>query len=1252
MSKLWTLVLILNLNSFYWSFGQIYHNQIAVHVPGGEEVAEEVARRNGIQNLGKIGDLENFYLMESHKISKRSTRKAHEHHTALEDDSDVIWFEQQIEKKRVKRNSRSAPVEITDPLFKDQWFLNHGARDGSDMNVQPAWKLGYTGKNVVVTILDDGIQYNHPDLKQNYDPLASKDINNNDDDPMPQDNGDNKHGTRCAGEVAAVAFNEYCGVGVAYNASIGGVRMLDGMVNDAVEARSLSLNPSHIDIYSASWGPEDDGKTVDGPGPLAKQAFINGITKGRGGKGSIFVWASGNGGHHTDNCNCDGYTNSIFTLSISSATQGGFKPWYLEECSSTLATTYSSGTPGQDASITTVDQDARLRKDRICTSAHTGTSASAPLAAGVCALALEANRDLTWRDMQHIVVHTSNPKPLMHEKGWEKNAAGRMFSHKFGYGLLDAEQLVRLASKWKQVPKQHICQTRVETVNKLLPKSANMKVNVSMITDGCDNMLSKVRYLEHVQARISLKYFPRGSMKIALKSPRGTKSFLLLPRPKDKIASTFEDWPFLSVHFWGEDPTGEWQLELSNAGSKQANADGILKHWQLVLYGTEDVPLMSFTTSSPSAGTTNKSSAAISYSADDSGNNKSSDKAAKNTPEPNTVIPKSHPYVCNDECSRGCTGPRPEDCNDCRNFALNNTCVKVCPFGTYGSLPRDGAELGNQSNYKSRRCLGCHPACLTCYGSGPHQCSSCRQDKLLLTDQSECIDKCPDGYFANEKENTCSVCSEFCSACRIKAGSGEICSSCISPMVLSGNGSCVARCREDEYLDGRTCKQCHASCQTCVGGRDTECGRCKEGFYFERRCVPYCPAGYASDKVRGECLPCPTGCDQCPGDWGVCTSCRSGWIRTNEGLCLPPESKECQPGMYAGKGTCLACHDSCKTCVGPKDKDCSACYPDHKLHISTCVLSCPAATKLSSNGNACVSCPHTCSSCNKTLCTSCIPGYNLRKEDGICVTQCKEGQYPGDDGVCHNCHDSCASCFGPGSNECSRCKGDKRPFLSSGECHESCPNGSYRAGSSFLCSPCHSSCISCTGEGADKCTACSTSKILRHGFCISCEAGYFLSVTSSQCQQCHPSCSHCTGPDPNQCTGCGGNLQLDSWSSLCVPCCNEDFPQHSPCCDCSSSQSLCTAPSRQLRTGFSPLFLGIVLLSVAGLGGWVIICVVRVAERRAGRLPNGVPSVKPSAMYRRVPENTSDHLDEGSEDWSDSEEQFLMVDEKTELMNI
>lgn len=53
--------------------------------------------------------------------------------------------------------------------------------------------------------------------------------------------------------------------------------MLDGDVTDMVEAKSLSLNPQHVHIYSASWGPDDDGKTVDGPAALARDAFENGI---------------------------------------------------------------------------------------------------------------------------------------------------------------------------------------------------------------------------------------------------------------------------------------------------------------------------------------------------------------------------------------------------------------------------------------------------------------------------------------------------------------------------------------------------------------------------------------------------------------------------------------------------------------------------------------------------------------------------------------------------------------------------------------------------------------------------------------------------------------------------------------------------------------------------------------------------------------------------------------------------------------
>ncbi len=88
-----------------------------------------------------------------------------------------------------------------------------------------------------------------------------------------------RHGTRCAGEVAAEANNGICSTGVAYNAKIGGVRMLDGDVTDAVEAQSLSLNIQHIQIYSASWGPDDDGRTVDGPAMMATKAFFDGINQ-------------------------------------------------------------------------------------------------------------------------------------------------------------------------------------------------------------------------------------------------------------------------------------------------------------------------------------------------------------------------------------------------------------------------------------------------------------------------------------------------------------------------------------------------------------------------------------------------------------------------------------------------------------------------------------------------------------------------------------------------------------------------------------------------------------------------------------------------------------------------------------------------------------------------------------------------------------------------------------------------------------
>ncbi|MBN3290441.1 NEC2 convertase, partial [Polypterus senegalus] len=88
------------------------------------------------------------------------------------------------------------------------------------------------------------------------------------------------HGTRCAGEVSAAANNNICGVGVAYSSKVAGIRMLDQpFMTDIIEASSISHMPQVIDIYSASWGPTDDGKTVDGPRELTLQAMADGVNK-------------------------------------------------------------------------------------------------------------------------------------------------------------------------------------------------------------------------------------------------------------------------------------------------------------------------------------------------------------------------------------------------------------------------------------------------------------------------------------------------------------------------------------------------------------------------------------------------------------------------------------------------------------------------------------------------------------------------------------------------------------------------------------------------------------------------------------------------------------------------------------------------------------------------------------------------------------------------------------------------------------
>jgi proprotein convertase subtilisin/kexin type 2 len=481
-------------------------------------------------------------------------------------------------------------TDPTDPLFQHQWYLKNTGQNGGkpklDLNVGAAWALGVTGKNVTTAIMDDGVDYMHPDLIRNYNARASYDFSSNDPYPYPRYTDDwfNSHGTRCAGEVAGARDNGVCGVGVAYDSMVAGIRMLDQpYMTDLIEANSMGHEPNLIDIYSASWGPTDDGRTVDGPRNATMRAIVRGVNEGRHGLGNIYVWASGDGGED-DDCNCDGYAASMWTISINSAINTGENAHYDESCSSTLASTFSNGAKNPNTGVATTDLYGK------CTRTHSGTSAAAPEAAGVFALAIEANRQLTWRDMQHLTVLTSKRNSLYDSKGrfhWTMNGVGLEFNHLFGFGVLDAGAMVALAKQWKTVPARYHCEAGSDKTIREIPADKTLFLTIE--TTSCAGTDTEVNFLEHVQAVITVNTTRRGDLELFLRSPMGTRSMILSTRPNDDDSRDgFTKWPFMTTHTWAEYPRGKWTLEVRFNGERVNH--GFLKEWTLMLHGTREPP--------------------------------------------------------------------------------------------------------------------------------------------------------------------------------------------------------------------------------------------------------------------------------------------------------------------------------------------------------------------------------------------------------------------------------------------------------------------------------------------------------------------------------------------------------------------------------------------------------------------------------------------------------------------------------------
>ncbi|KAJ3382918.1 hypothetical protein HDU84_003951 [Entophlyctis sp. JEL0112] len=578
------------------------------------------------QFLGQVGIIEGTYLIGAKSVTvsvptARMQERVQRFFAAKTSWSVTVGVEEQVTRRRRFRRNR---VDISDEaasVVPRRWsgrrqFLSeslqvpdtqdirlpipsHNVMGFNDPNFEKQWNLvwnrGINGTGVTVAILDDGVEFTHPDfLETSWSTESSFDFNQQSKLPLPV-NPDDVHGTRCAGQVAASPNNSVCGVGVAFGARLAGIRIIARSTTDAMEAQALNYALQVNDVYSSSWGPDDDGMSVDGPGELSELALEAGTKHGRGGRGSVFVFASGNGGLEWDNCNFDGYANSVYTVAIGAINHKGKMPSYGEFCSAHLAVTYSSGA---GAGIWTTDVDGS------CTGVHSGTSATAPVASGIIALMLSVRPELSWRDIQDLIVKHSDQTDAM-DSSWNTNGVGLPVSHKYGFGKLNAARLVSAAETARLLPSPQLKISKTMVLNSEFSSFDDVAadfdeptfVSVINISDRDlweeNDTVSKASLLslEHVQVRVEISHPARRYLTIVLESPAGTRSILASPRPLDMSGDGFSDWMFMTVHNWGESPLGSWTLEIFTdkeilkSNETWRPGDGI-HEWELVLYGT------------------------------------------------------------------------------------------------------------------------------------------------------------------------------------------------------------------------------------------------------------------------------------------------------------------------------------------------------------------------------------------------------------------------------------------------------------------------------------------------------------------------------------------------------------------------------------------------------------------------------------------------------------------------------------------
>jgi len=505
--------------------------------------------------------------------------------------------------------SKPSSCDLTplDPLYNQQWHIKNtgqsGGTAGEDANVEPVWNSSNWGKNIYVAVVDDGVDIQHPDLQLTY--LTDHwDYIDGDNDPTNYYQYA-EHGTSVAGVIGAICNDE--GVrGIAPLSDILGYNLLLALTSSN-SADAMTRNKDIVRISNNSWGATDTTGKLDSS--LAdsnwESAIIDGIVNGAGGKGIVYLWAAGNGSSFVeagptlkvdsaDNSNYDGQANYVpFVNAICAVTNQGKHAYYSEKGANLLVCGYSNYFYDEGTlAITTTDirgSDGYDNGDY--NSTFGGTSSATPLVSGVVALMLQANPNLTWRDVRYILAKTAKQVDSG-DADWKTNGAGLKFNHKYGFGVVDANDAVNMAKTFSSLGGYSSLlsfTTSYDNPNVSIPDNNATGISRTI------NVSTTITKIEGVLIEVQFSHSWFGDLAIMLKSPSNTIAILAEPHacPRDTDNDGIMDvnscpnysnktWVFGANIFMDENPNGNWTLTVIDLATGDT---GTLHRWRLKIYG-------------------------------------------------------------------------------------------------------------------------------------------------------------------------------------------------------------------------------------------------------------------------------------------------------------------------------------------------------------------------------------------------------------------------------------------------------------------------------------------------------------------------------------------------------------------------------------------------------------------------------------------------------------------------------------------